>query len=282
MLCTPWCIFNEFVCKWISSPTPFVTTRLAILSFDALSNHTDVFFGMFLTTILESFLLYMNQPSLICLSIFFITNSNAQGFIENYICEWYMARFVAKNYKNMCYDDIGFCGQDVLIFLDSVDTTIGRAYLITWREKKILCLLHLNSHYKTWNGNLYDTQLVKMWHKGIRNSTHNRATFLPKHMHLQSIEEITLLLHYKSMMCSIMKTIVNKQVTSLSGMGGGVGSTKPQTFTLPYKNKHTTTSKLPWNPQPACEGESGTQEDLVGMELCRTFGGPLYPCTCKG
>lgn len=90
----------------------------------------------------------------------------------------------------MSYDNIEFYGQDILIILDLVDNTTGRAYVITWRENKTFYLLHLNADYKTWNGNLYGMQLVNMWHEGKQKSTHSRVTFLPKHMHLQSGEEI--------------------------------------------------------------------------------------------
>lgn len=61
------------------------------------------------------------------------------------------------------------------------------------------------------------------------------------------------------------------------GGEGGLGPTKPQTLTLPYKNKHTTTSKLPWNPQPACEGERGRNpRGSRGNRIVLYIGGPLY------
>ena len=62
-----------------------------------------------------------------------------------------MARLVVKNGhdKDSCYDDIELCAQDILTILGSIlNITIGRAFVITWRERKlhfdILKVFHLD------------------------------------------------------------------------------------------------------------------------------------------
>lgn len=54
-----------------------------------------------------------------------------------------MARFVVKNGHKIdtCFDEFGLCAQNIDTILDSIVYTIGRAFVINWKRKRIFSFI---------------------------------------------------------------------------------------------------------------------------------------------
>ena len=62
-----------------------------------------------------------HSPHKVC-GLYVVTSSDRMPTFA-----WYMARFIVKNghHKDMCYDEIGLCAQNIDTFLGSIINTIG-------------------------------------------------------------------------------------------------------------------------------------------------------------